>query len=264
MSAPPAPLEAAATPNLRCLPSRSPPSATPQRLSSSSVSFAFVSSLPLCCQGPHSQRPARRRGAPAVLPGLPVSRSGPAAWRSPCLSPVASGPFPITAASSLAVPFPSPLGLLFLQSPVSICHRLTPSWQPTLVLLPGEPRGRRSLVGYSPRVAKSRTRRSDFSSCPFTAPCLPPSVLLHTCRLPLCTFQPREWPSLWGPPYGPPFRFVSLQPNSLHRPQTFTERSHFAADALVYHHQLVQSLPRTSRMSLYSGPFCPCTPLPCP
>ena len=36
-------------------------------------------------------------------------------------------------------------------------------WQPTPVFLPGESHGWRSLVGYSPRVAKSRTRLSDFT-----------------------------------------------------------------------------------------------------
>ena len=36
-------------------------------------------------------------------------------------------------------------------------------WQPTPVFLPGESHGQRSLVGYSPRVAKSRTRLSDFA-----------------------------------------------------------------------------------------------------
>ena len=36
-------------------------------------------------------------------------------------------------------------------------------WQSTLVFLPGESHGRRSLVGYSPWVAKSRTRLSDFT-----------------------------------------------------------------------------------------------------
>ena len=36
-------------------------------------------------------------------------------------------------------------------------------WQPTPVFLPGESHGRRSLVGYSPRVAKSRTQLSDFT-----------------------------------------------------------------------------------------------------
>ena len=35
-------------------------------------------------------------------------------------------------------------------------------WQPTPVFLPGESHGQRSLMGYSPRVAKSRTRLSDF------------------------------------------------------------------------------------------------------
>ena len=37
------------------------------------------------------------------------------------------------------------------------------AWHPTPVFLPGESRGWRSLVGYSPRVTKSRTRLSDFT-----------------------------------------------------------------------------------------------------
>ena len=36
-------------------------------------------------------------------------------------------------------------------------------WQPTAVFLPGESHGQRSLVGYSPRAAKSRTWLSDFT-----------------------------------------------------------------------------------------------------
>ena len=36
-------------------------------------------------------------------------------------------------------------------------------WQPSPVFLPGESQGRRSLVGYSPGVAKSRTRLSNFT-----------------------------------------------------------------------------------------------------
>src|SRR5574341_890505 len=36
-------------------------------------------------------------------------------------------------------------------------------WQPTPVFLPGKSQGRRSLVGCSPWVAKSRTRLSDFT-----------------------------------------------------------------------------------------------------
>ena len=36
-------------------------------------------------------------------------------------------------------------------------------WHPTPVLLPGKSQGRRSLVGCSPWVAKSRTRLSDFT-----------------------------------------------------------------------------------------------------
>ena len=37
--------------------------------------------------------------------------------------------------------------------------------QPTPVFLPGESHGQRSLVGYSPRVANSQTRLSDFTMC---------------------------------------------------------------------------------------------------
>ena len=36
-------------------------------------------------------------------------------------------------------------------------------WQPTLVFLPGESHGQRSLVGYSPWVAKSWTQLSDYT-----------------------------------------------------------------------------------------------------
>ena len=42
-------------------------------------------------------------------------------------------------------------------------------WQPTPVFLPGESHEQRSLVGYSPRVAKSWTRLSDFT---FQAACM--------------------------------------------------------------------------------------------
>ena len=41
-------------------------------------------------------------------------------------------------------------------------------WQPTPVFLPGESHERKSLVGYSPWVAKSRTRLSDFTFTHFT------------------------------------------------------------------------------------------------
>ena len=34
-------------------------------------------------------------------------------------------------------------------------------WQPTPIFLPGKSHGQRKLVGYSPRVAKSRTQLSD-------------------------------------------------------------------------------------------------------
>ena len=37
-------------------------------------------------------------------------------------------------------------------------------WQPTPVFLPGKSHGQRSLVGYSPWVAKSRTRREQLNN----------------------------------------------------------------------------------------------------
>ena len=45
-------------------------------------------------------------------------------------------------------------------------------WQPTLVLLPGESHGQRSLVGYSPRDPKESdmTERLRFTSLHFTFP----------------------------------------------------------------------------------------------
>ena len=50
---------------------------------------------------------------------------------------------------------------LSLWSNLHICRRR--QWHPTPVLLPGKSHGWRSLVGYSPWVAKSRTRLSDFT-----------------------------------------------------------------------------------------------------
>ena len=43
-------------------------------------------------------------------------------------------------------------------------------WQPTPVFLPGESHGQRSLVGYSPQIAKSRTRLRDFTFTPSEIP----------------------------------------------------------------------------------------------
>ena len=43
-------------------------------------------------------------------------------------------------------------------------------WQPTLVFLPGESHGQRSLVGYSSWDRKSWTRLSDLTSLHFTNP----------------------------------------------------------------------------------------------
>ena len=51
----------------------------------------------------------------------------------------------------------------FLFDTVSYPFPWRSKWQPTPVFLPGESHGRRSLVGYSPRVTKSRTRLSDFT-----------------------------------------------------------------------------------------------------
>ena len=67
-------------------------------------------------------------------------------------------------------------------------------WQPTPVFLPGESHGRRSLVGYSPRVTKSRTRLSDFTSLHNTCICSQGLLLfIFICLL-----------SFWceGTPYG--------------------------------------------------------------
>ena len=41
-------------------------------------------------------------------------------------------------------------------------------WQSSPVLLPGKSQGQRSLVGYSPWVAKSQTRLSDYTTMPCT------------------------------------------------------------------------------------------------
>ena len=46
----------------------------------------------------------------------------------------------------------------------SLCLLPTSPWHPTPVLLPGKSHGRRSLVGCSPWVAKSRTRLKRLSS----------------------------------------------------------------------------------------------------
>ena len=48
-------------------------------------------------------------------------------------------------------------------------------WQPTPVLLPGESRGQRSLVGYSPRGRKVGTQLSDFT---YTS-----LMITYSCRM---------------------------------------------------------------------------------
>ena len=52
------------------------------------------------------------------------------------------------------------LSVNFLRLMVKVPKR---QWQPIPVLLPGKTHGQRSLVGYSPWVAKSRTQLSDFT-----------------------------------------------------------------------------------------------------
>ena len=76
--------------------------------------------------------------------------------------------------------------------------------QPTPVLLPGESHGGRNLVGYSPGVAKSQTRLSDFTS-EFLIFYLKFTVFLIICKTLLLTitnthlqfrlreFQPTEY-----------------------------------------------------------------------
>ena len=57
-------------------------------------------------------------------------------------------------------------------------------WQSTPVLLPGKSHGQRSLVGYSPWVAKSLTRLSDVPSIfYFTEGCCAQSLQLCDCGL---------------------------------------------------------------------------------
>ena len=61
-------------------------------------------------------------------------------------------------------------------------------WQPTPVLLPGKPHGWKSLVGYSPWVAKSWTRLSDF-----TSPLYPLVSFKKTKDLDITKLVPRLW-----------------------------------------------------------------------
>ena len=55
-------------------------------------------------------------------------------------------------------------------------------WHPTPVLLPGKSHGRRSLVGCSPWVAKSRTRLRDFTF-PFHFHALEKEIATHSSVL---------------------------------------------------------------------------------
>ena len=57
-------------------------------------------------------------------------------------------------------------------------------WQPTPVFLPRESHGRRRLVGYSPRVANSRTQLSDFT---FTFTLMRTARFICVCVLTLCS-----------------------------------------------------------------------------
>ena len=71
-------------------------------------------------------------------------------------------------------------------------------WHPTLVLLPGGSHGRRSLVGCSPWVVKSRIRLSDFTFT-FHFPALEKEMATHfsvlAWRIP-GTGEPRGLPSM--------------------------------------------------------------------
>ena len=60
-------------------------------------------------------------------------------------------------------------------------------WQPTPVFLPGESHGWRSLVGYSPQVAKNQTQLSNFTFT-FT------QVLAASASGGAVTFQHLKWP----------------------------------------------------------------------
>ena len=72
----------------------------------------------------------------------------------------------------------------FLVLFVSTCTSTTwrRRWHPTPVLLPGKPHGRRSLVGCSPGVEKSRTRLNDFTFT-FHFPALEKEMATHSSVL---------------------------------------------------------------------------------
>ena len=67
----------------------------------------------------------------------------------------------------------------FTSSHVQMWRR---QWHPTLVLLPGKSHGRRSLAGFSPRVAKSLTRLSCFTFT-FHFPALEKEMATHSSVL---------------------------------------------------------------------------------
>ena len=55
------------------------------------------------------------------------------------------------------------------------------AWQPTPVLLPGESHGQRSLVGYSPWIAKSQTWLSDWAQAKTTHSLISSMSSLNSC-----------------------------------------------------------------------------------
>ena len=71
-------------------------------------------------------------------------------------------------------------------------------WHPTPVLLPGKSHRWRSLVGYVHRVAKSRTRLSDFTFT-FHFHALEKEMATHSCS---CLENPRNGGAWWAAIYG--------------------------------------------------------------
>ena len=72
-------------------------------------------------------------------------------------------------------------------------------WHPTPVLLPGKSHGRRSLVGCSPGVAKSRTRLSDFTLT-FHFHALEKEMATHSLQC-SCLENPRDGEASWAAVY---------------------------------------------------------------
>ena len=82
--------------------------------------------------------------------------------------------------------------------PDLIVYNWRRQWHPTPVLLPGKSHGRGSLVGGSPRGAKSWTRRSDFTF-PFHFHALQKETATHSSVL---AENPRGGGAWWAVVYG--------------------------------------------------------------